>query len=103
MVLIEQEAHRDAKRDVDGVVTGAATVREARGIAARAAEVERRTDRGTRGRIEAGRGAWVQVVDGEIEVNGTMLRSGDGIAVERVSSVGIVAVKNSEFLLFDLK
>jgi quercetin 2,3-dioxygenase len=60
-------------------------------------------DRSVTHRIEAGRGAWVQVVDGEIEVNGTMLRSGDGIAVEHVSSVGIVAVKNSEFLLFDLK
>ena len=54
-------------------------------------------------RIETGRGAWVQVVDGELDVNGTMLRSGDGIAVEHVSSVAIVAVKNSEFLLFDLK
>ena len=54
-------------------------------------------------RIETGRGAWVQVVDGEIDVNGMMLRSGDGIAIEDVSSVGVVAVKSSEFLLFDLK
>ena len=54
-------------------------------------------------RIETDRGAWIQVVDGELDVNGTMLRSGDGIAVEHVSSVAIVAVKNSEFLLFDLK
>jgi quercetin 2,3-dioxygenase len=53
--------------------------------------------------IEAGRGAWVQVVDGEIDVNGTTLRSGDGIAIENVNRLTIVAAKTSEFLLFDLK
>jgi quercetin 2,3-dioxygenase len=54
-------------------------------------------------RIETGRGAWVQVVDGEIDVNGTMLHSGDGIAIEHIDRVAIAAAKNSEFLLFDLK
>jgi redox-sensitive bicupin YhaK (pirin superfamily) len=52
--------------------------------------------------IEAGRGAWVQVVNGEIDVNGTTLRSGDGIAIETVNRLTIVAAKTSE-LLFDLK
>lgn len=53
--------------------------------------------------IEVGRGAWVQVVDGEINVNGTTLRTGDGIAIEGVDRFAVTAVKNSEFLLFDLK
>ena len=54
-------------------------------------------------RLAPGRGAWVQVVDGEIDVNGTPLRSGDGIAIEDVDRVTIVTARNSEFLLFDLK
>ena len=54
-------------------------------------------------RIEADRGAWVQVVDGEIDVNGTRLQTGDGIALEGVDRLDIVARGNSEFLLFDLK
>ena len=53
--------------------------------------------------LEKSRGAWVQVVDGVIDVNGTTLTTGDGIAIEDVDSVAIVGLKNSEFLLFDLK
>ena len=53
--------------------------------------------------LETGRGAWVQVVDGVIDVNGTTLTAGDGIAIEDIDSVAIVGLKPSEFLLFDLK
>ncbi len=53
--------------------------------------------------LEKGRGAWVQVVNGSIDVNGTTLTSGDGIAIEDIDSVAIVGLKPSEFLLFDLK
>jgi hypothetical protein len=53
-------------------------------------------------KLEAGRGAWVQVVDGAIEVNGTTLQSGDGLAIEDVEDIAIIGVKPSEFLLFDL-
>jgi hypothetical protein len=53
--------------------------------------------------LTAGRGAWVQVVDGAIDVNGTMLRSGDGLAIEDIDSITILGLKPSEFLLFDLK
>lgn len=49
------------------------------------------------------RGAWVQVVDGVIDVNGTTLTTGDGIAIENIDSIAIVGLKPSEFLLFDLK
>ena len=53
--------------------------------------------------IAQGRGVWVQVVDGVIDVSGTTLTAGDGIAVEDIDSVAIVGLKDSEFLLFDLK
>lgn len=53
--------------------------------------------------LAAGRGAWVQVVDGVIDVNGTTLTTGDGLAVEDVDRIAIVGLKPSEFLLFDLK
>ena len=52
--------------------------------------------------LEKGRGAWVQVVAGEIDVNGTALRAGDGIALEEVESVSVSANSDAEFLLFDL-
>jgi quercetin 2,3-dioxygenase len=52
--------------------------------------------------LEKGRGAWVQVVDGVIDVNGATLTTGDGVAIEDVDSIAIMALKNSEFLLFDL-
>jgi redox-sensitive bicupin YhaK (pirin superfamily) len=52
--------------------------------------------------IAAGRGAWVQVVDGSITVNGTTMDRGDGLAIEDVSQVDIRALSAAEFLLFDL-
>lgn len=52
--------------------------------------------------VEPGRGVWVQLVDGRIEVNGTSLRSGDGIAIEKVARLDISALEESELLLFDL-
>jgi redox-sensitive bicupin YhaK (pirin superfamily) len=53
-------------------------------------------------KLAAGRGAWVQVVDGGIEVNGKTLKSGDGLAIEDVERLDIAARGNAEFLLFDL-
>jgi redox-sensitive bicupin YhaK (pirin superfamily) len=49
-----------------------------------------------------GRGAWIQVIDGTIEVNGTTLKSGDGAQIEDVAALAITAREDSEFLLFDL-
>ena len=49
-----------------------------------------------------GRGAWVQVVDGSIDVNGKTLSAGDGLAIEDVTRLEIAARTESEFLLFDL-
>ncbi|HVJ42809.1 MAG TPA: pirin family protein [Dongiaceae bacterium] len=52
--------------------------------------------------LAAGRGAWVQVVNGDITVNGQKLESGDGAAIEDVAELKIEAAAKSEFLLFDL-
>src|SRR5688572_20583573 len=39
--------------------------------------------------LQPGRGAWIQVVDGVIDVNGTTLMAGDGIAIEDEESIGV--------------
>lgn len=46
---------------------------------------------------------WIQLIEGEIAVNGDRLSTGDGAAISRESKVLIEASKNSEFLLFNLK
>jgi redox-sensitive bicupin YhaK (pirin superfamily) len=52
--------------------------------------------------LAPGRGVWIQVVDGEILSNGTALKSGDGASVEDVADINIEALRDTEFLLFDL-
>jgi redox-sensitive bicupin YhaK (pirin superfamily) len=53
-------------------------------------------------RLLPGRGAWVQVVDGAVTVNGQALAAGDGAAIEDAERLEIVASAASELLLFDL-
>jgi redox-sensitive bicupin YhaK (pirin superfamily) len=50
------------------------------------------------------RGAWIQVVSGNVEVNGKSLSAGDGAATENEPAVTITGKGHtpSEFLLFDL-
>lgn len=52
--------------------------------------------------IRPGRGAWVQVVKGDVSVNGTTLGPGDGAAVENETSLALKSNGGAEFLLFDL-
>lgn len=53
--------------------------------------------------LGAGRGAWVQVVAGSVEVNGTALAAGDGAAIEDEAGIALVAgPEGAEYLLFDL-
>ncbi|MEZ4871316.1 MAG: pirin family protein [Bdellovibrionales bacterium] len=47
-------------------------------------------------------GVWIQMISGELEVNGELLSQGDGLAIEKESLLKIIASKESEFLLFDL-
>jgi len=52
--------------------------------------------------LAKGHGAWLQVVEGDLTVNGQRLESGDGAAIEDVAELEIKATAKSEFLLFDL-
>ncbi|MEM7349744.1 MAG: pirin family protein [Acidobacteriota bacterium] len=52
--------------------------------------------------LDAERHVWVQVVEGELEVNGQTLSAGDAAAVSEESEITLVANAPSEALLFDL-
>jgi quercetin 2,3-dioxygenase len=52
--------------------------------------------------LKAGRGAWVQVAKGEVSVNGTALKQGDGAAISEEKQVIVEARTEAEVLLFDL-
>lgn len=52
--------------------------------------------------LEPGRHAWVQVIDGELTLNGETLHAGDGAAVSDETELALVGVKPSEAILFDL-
>lgn len=53
-------------------------------------------------RLEEGRHAWLQVVRGMVELNGTKLGAGAGAAVSDESALIIRAGEESEVILFDL-
>ena len=50
----------------------------------------------------AGRNGWLQVIEGEVEANGTKLASGDAAAIAKTDALTISAAKPAHFLLFDL-
>ena len=53
-------------------------------------------------RLGEGRHAWVQLVEGELDVNGQVLSPGDAAALSKTDLLSIVATKPSDFLVFDL-
>lgn len=52
--------------------------------------------------FQKNRNGWIQVINGNVDVNGMALDPGDGLAVEDESSINIKSVEQSEFLVFDL-
>lgn len=52
--------------------------------------------------LAGGRHAWLQMVSGRVELNGTALAAGDGAAVSGESALEVVAAEPAHFLLFDL-
>jgi redox-sensitive bicupin YhaK (pirin superfamily) len=52
--------------------------------------------------LAEGNGAWLHLVTGAATLNGTLLATGDGAAVERERALDIVATAPTELLLFDL-
>lgn len=47
--------------------------------------------------------AWVQVIRGDLEVNGVALRPGDGLAIDGASTLSFAATGAVEALVFDLQ
>jgi redox-sensitive bicupin YhaK (pirin superfamily) len=52
--------------------------------------------------LQIGRRAWVQVVNGQIEVNGQSLLEGDGLALTGETGLRFRDAREAEFLVFDL-
>jgi redox-sensitive bicupin YhaK (pirin superfamily) len=52
--------------------------------------------------LAPGRYAWLQVARGSVELNGKLLKQGDGAAVTEESKLTITGKEDSEVLLFDL-
>ena len=50
----------------------------------------------------AGRGVWIQMIRGALDVSGETLAEGDGAAVEDAASLTLAARADAEFMLFDL-
>ena len=51
---------------------------------------------------DGARGIWLQLIEGEVEANGTKLKTGDAAAFEETPNLEIKAFAPSHFLLFDL-
>lgn len=52
--------------------------------------------------MQAGRIGWIQLVDGELDLNGAHLSAGDGAAIENESSLKLTATSSAHFVLFDM-
>ena len=52
--------------------------------------------------LAPGRRAWLQLVSGEVVLDGTTLKAGDAAAISAADQVAVHALKPSELLLFDL-
>jgi redox-sensitive bicupin YhaK (pirin superfamily) len=53
--------------------------------------------------LKAGRGAWLQIAEGALLLNGETLTTGDGASTEDAGALALTAMKPTEALLFDLK
>lgn len=52
--------------------------------------------------VKPGRYAWLHLAEGEVLLNGELLRAGDAVAISDEANMGIAAHKPSQVLLFDL-
>ena len=52
--------------------------------------------------LRPGRKAWVQVARGQAQVNGTLLKAGDGAAISAAGQVALIGETEAELLVFDL-
>lgn len=49
-----------------------------------------------------GRNGWLQVIEGELDVNGSRISAGDAVGVSKTDVLNLSAVTPAHFLLFDL-
>ncbi len=52
--------------------------------------------------LNKNRGAWLQITEGELELNGEILKAGDGASAEKETTLKFSANRKAEFLFFDL-
>jgi quercetin 2,3-dioxygenase len=52
--------------------------------------------------LKAGRGAWLQIAEGALTINGVELQTGDGASTERPGKLSLTATRLTEAILFDL-
>lgn len=53
-------------------------------------------------KVRPGRGVWVQVVKGNLNINGVDINTGDGVSIQEEDTLKIKSLDQSEFLLFDM-
>lgn len=53
-------------------------------------------------KVRETRGVWVQVVSGQLTINGKTLATGDALSFDTAENLKAVATENSEIILFDL-
>lgn len=53
--------------------------------------------------MRSGRGAWLQVAEGAVALNGVVLETGDAASTEEAGTLEVVAHQPTEALLFDLR
>ena len=53
--------------------------------------------------VGPGRAVWIQIVKGELTVNGEALRTGDGMAAVAVDRLEFASPNHAEALVFDMK
>ena len=53
--------------------------------------------------VPSGHGVWLQVMRGEVEVDGERLHTGDGLAIDDVKALNLRAVEAAEVMVFDLR
>jgi len=61
-----------------------------------------RDDKAVKYNIAQGRGVWIQMIKGEVTINGNNYQQGDGISIENEEEINLSSAKEGEFLLFDL-
>ncbi|MEO1857358.1 MAG: pirin family protein [Rubritalea sp.] len=53
--------------------------------------------------LAMGRGAWIQLIKGKLQVNNAEISAGDAAFTEENGSISLIALEDSEALFFDLK